>query len=198
MQRSSERILTSHVGSLPRPEKLIALNSQRATGTDTDEAGYQQELRNAVVDLVARQKDCGIDLINDGEFGHSMGHDYDYGPWWTYIFQRLSGLELVEQALWMLPQTRETPAPGEVVLAKFSERRDWEQFHDAYMDPHSGAALPDVGLGAGWLLCCGAISWQGQGGVARDIPNLKGGLEATGIEEGWMSSVAPASFARFG
>ena len=68
-------------------------------GTDTDEAGYQQELRNAVIDLVARQKDCGIDLINDGEFGHSMGHDYDYGPWWTYIFQRLSGLELVEQAL---------------------------------------------------------------------------------------------------
>jgi len=198
MQRSSERILTSHVGSLPRPEKLIELNSQRASGEHTDEAGYQQELRTAVIDLVARQKECGIDLINDGEFGHSMGHDYDYGPWWTYIFQRLSGLELVEEALWMLPQTRETPEAGEVVLAKFSERRDWERFHDAYMDPHSGAALPDVGLGAASPVCRGPITYQGQEGVARDIANLKAGLEAAGIEEGWMNSVAPASCARFG
>ena len=198
MQSSSERILTSHVGSLPRPEKLIALNSQRASGTDTDEAGYQQELRNAVIDVVRHQQEVGVDLVTDGEYGHSMGHDYDYGPWWTYIFQRLSGLELVEQALWMLPQTRETPAPGEVVLAKFSERRDWEQFHDAYMDPHSGAALPDVGLGAASPVCRGAITYQGQAGVARDIANLKAGLEAAGIEEGWMNSVAPASCARFG
>ena len=198
MQRSSERILTSHVGSLPRPEKLIELNNQRASGEHTDEAGYQQELRNAVIDLVARQKESGIDLINDGEYGHSMGHDYDYGPWWTYIFQRLSGLELVEEALWMLPQTRETPEAGEVVLAKFSERRDWERFHDAYMDPHSGAALPDVGLGAASPVCRGPITYQGQEGVARDIANLKAGLEAAGIEEGWMNSVAPASCARFG
>jgi 5-methyltetrahydropteroyltriglutamate--homocysteine methyltransferase len=195
---SSDRILTTHAGSLPRPEKLIALNSQRARGELTDEAGYQQELRGAVVDLVARQKEVGIDLINDGEFGHAMGHDYDYGPWWTYIFQRLSGLELVPQALWLLPQTREKPEPGGVVLATFAERRDWGIFHDAYMDPHSGAALPDVGLGEASPVCRGAITYQGQEAVARDIANLKAGLEAAGIEEGWMNSVAPASCARFG
>ena len=56
MTKSSERILTSHVGSLPRPERLIELNSQRASGEHTDEAGYQQELRTAVIDLVARRK----------------------------------------------------------------------------------------------------------------------------------------------
>src|ERR1039457_5722457 len=178
MQRSSERILTSHVGSLPRPERLITLNNRRASGAQVDEAGYQQELRNAVIDLVARQQESGIDLVNDGEYGHSMGHDYDYGPWWTYIFQRLGGLELVEEALWMLPQTRETPESGEVVLTKFSECRHWERFHDAYMDPHSGAALPDVGLGAASPVCRGAITYQGQEGVARDIATLKAGLAA--------------------
>jgi 5-methyltetrahydropteroyltriglutamate--homocysteine methyltransferase len=198
MQRSSERILTSHVGSLPRPEKLIVLNNRRAGGGQVDEAGYQQELRNAVIDVVRHQQEVGVDLVTDGEYGHSMGHDYDYGPWWTYIFQRLSGLELVEEALWMLPQTRNTPEPGGVVLAKFSERRDWELFHDAYMDPHSGAALPDVGLGEASPVCRGAITYQGQEAVARDIANLKAGLEAAGIEEGWMNSVAPASCARFG
>ena len=133
----------------------------------------------------------GIDLINDGEFGHSMGHDYDYGPWWTYIFQRLSGLELVEEALWMLPQTRETPEPGEVVLAKFSERRDWERFHDAYMDPHSGAALPDVGLGAASPVCRGPITYMGQEAIAPDIANFKAALDAAGLEDGFMNSVAP-------
>jgi 5-methyltetrahydropteroyltriglutamate--homocysteine methyltransferase len=195
---SSDRILTSHVGSLPRPERLIALNAQRASGELTDEAGYQEELKAAVIDLVRRQREIGIDLINDGEFGHSMGHDYDYGPWWTYIFQRLGGLELVDQALWLLPQTREERKPGEVVLATFAERRDWGLFHDAYMDPHSGAALPDVGLGDASPVCRGAITYQGQAGVQRDIANLKAGLEAAGIEEGWMNSVAPASCARFG
>jgi 5-methyltetrahydropteroyltriglutamate--homocysteine methyltransferase len=195
---SPDRILTSHVGSLPRPERLIALNAQRASGELTDEAGYQDELKSAVIDLVRRQKEIGIDLINDGEYGHSMGHDYDYGPWWTYIFQRLGGLELVDQALWLLPQTREERKPGEVVLATFAERRDWGLFHDAYMDPHSGAALPDVGLGLASPVCRGAITYQGQAAVQRDIANLKAGLEAAGIEEGWMNSVAPASCARFG
>jgi len=65
--------LTSHAGSLPRPEELIALNEQRATGEFTDEEQYLGRLRGAVADVVARQRDAGIDLVNDGEFGHSMG-----------------------------------------------------------------------------------------------------------------------------
>jgi len=68
-----DRILTSHAGSLPRPEDLIALNERRATGDFTDEAEYLGRLRTAVADVVARQRATGIDLVNDGEFGHSMG-----------------------------------------------------------------------------------------------------------------------------
>ena len=68
-----DRILTSHAGSLPRPEDLIALNEQRAAGDFTEEAVYLGRLRSAVADVVARQRDTGIDLVNDGEYGHSMG-----------------------------------------------------------------------------------------------------------------------------
>jgi 5-methyltetrahydropteroyltriglutamate--homocysteine methyltransferase len=68
-----DRILTSHAGSLPRPEELIALNGQRAAGGFTDEAAYLDLLSAAVTDVVARQRETGIDLVNDGEYGHSMG-----------------------------------------------------------------------------------------------------------------------------
>ena len=63
-----DRILTTHAGSLPRPAKVIELNHQRIDGEKVDEAAYQRELKDAVVDLV-RQKQAGIDLVNDGEFG---------------------------------------------------------------------------------------------------------------------------------
>ena len=68
-----DRMLTSHAGSLPRPEDLIALNEQRAAGDFRNETKYPSRLRAAVTDVVARQRETGIDLVNDGEYGHSMG-----------------------------------------------------------------------------------------------------------------------------
>ena len=59
-----------------------------------DEDAYLGSLRAGVADVVARQRGIGINLVNDGEYGHSMGQRYDYGSWWTYVFQRLSGVEL--------------------------------------------------------------------------------------------------------
>ena len=198
MPSSSERILTTHVGSLPRPEHLIGLNKQRLTGVHVDEAAYEQELKAAVVDLVKHQQAVGIDLVNDGEYGHTMGWDYDYGAWWSYVFKRLAGLELVEHNVWDVPQSAKAPEPGEVVLGTFNERRDWQQFAEAYGDPQSGAALPEQLLSHYAPVVKGPISYQGQNTLARDIANLKAGLAAAGIEEGWMNSVAPASCARLG
>ena len=68
-----DRILTSHAGSLPRPEDLITLNERRTADGFTEEAQYLGRLRAAVADVVARQRETGIDLVNDGEFGHSIG-----------------------------------------------------------------------------------------------------------------------------
>jgi 5-methyltetrahydropteroyltriglutamate--homocysteine methyltransferase len=196
MPSSSGRIRTSHAGSLPRPEGLIEANRQRAAGGFSDERGYQRELGAAVADVVARQRDTGVDLVNDGEYGHSMGHRYDFGSWWTYVFQRLGGLELVSTGLM---QVRHAEAePGEVVLASFEERRDWLAFSDAYGDPSSGAMLPNRADRATAPVCRGPITYRGQEAVRADIEHLQAALGAAGLTEGFLNAVAPASASRFG
>ena len=73
MHRSENRILTTHAGSLPRTDQLIEANRARTGGQD-----YDQLLTESVVDVVQRQKDLGIDVVNDGEYGHAMSEDTDY------------------------------------------------------------------------------------------------------------------------
>jgi 5-methyltetrahydropteroyltriglutamate--homocysteine methyltransferase len=189
-----DRILTSHAGSLPRPEELIALNQRRAAGDFADETEYLSRLRAAVTDVVARQRETGIELVNDGEFGHSMGQRYDYGSWWTYVFQRLSNVELTPLTISEIPQS--VAKPGEIRLASFGERRDWQAFSEAYGDPTSGASLPNRGSVA--PVCNGPISYQGQQDVQRDIADMKAAMAAAGVSDGFLNSVAPGSCARFG
>jgi 5-methyltetrahydropteroyltriglutamate--homocysteine methyltransferase len=195
---ASDRILTSHAGSLPRPQELIELNSRRAHGEQADDTEYDRRLAQAVVDVVARQRDIGIDVVNDGEYGHSMGTAYDYGAWWSYVFPRLSGLELVEVSIRDTVQARKPAAPGEIVLAAFGDRRDWNRFADAYSDPNSGVALPLTDLMVRSPVCRGPITFVGHDAVARDIASMKAAMEATGAIEGFLNSVAPASCARIG
>src|SRR5690606_6824722 len=92
MRTSTDRMLTTHAGSLPRPADLIELNARRNAGEDVDEAAYQARLREATVEVVQRQVDLGIDVPGDGEFGKAMGEKVNYGAWWFYSFSRLSGL----------------------------------------------------------------------------------------------------------
>jgi 5-methyltetrahydropteroyltriglutamate--homocysteine methyltransferase len=138
MRGSSTHILTTHAGSLPRPEALIEANRARAAGEASDEHAFQAQLRAAVIDVVEQQKQIGIDIPGDGEFGKAMGHKINYGAWWSYSFQRLGGLELTEGSLWDVPPRRSKP--GEVVLTSFGDRRDRERFRTAYTDPESGVS----------------------------------------------------------
>jgi 5-methyltetrahydropteroyltriglutamate--homocysteine methyltransferase len=191
----SDRILTSHVGSLPRPEDLVEANHGRGGSGATDDAAYEKQLARNVADVVARQREVGIDIVNDGEYGHSMGERYDYGAWWTYVFPRLSGLELVDTAMYdNMPLA--DPNPGEVTLGSFNDRREWQHFGDAYSDPSSGCALPN--RPSVTPVCRGPITYTGRAEIQRDIVNLKAGLKAQGVPDGFMNSVAPGSCARFG
>jgi 5-methyltetrahydropteroyltriglutamate--homocysteine methyltransferase len=190
----SDRIRTSHAGSLPRPQDLAEINLARSEGKDTDEAAYEEQLAAAVADVVARQRELGIDIVNDGEYGHAMGEPYDYGAWWSYVFPRLGGLELDDTPLLSAPQAR--PKPGEVALASFEERRDWQQFSEAYADPGSGAALPNRPPVT--PVARAAITYVGQEAIQRDIAHFKAALDAQGLQDGYLNSVAPGSCARFG
>ena len=135
-----DRILTSHAGSLPRPDDLIALNERRAQPGFGDEAGFQRELTAAVAGVVRRQQQTGIDLVNDGEYGHAMGQQYNYGSWWSYVFGRLGGLELAEMNRWEVPMA--PPKPGGITLGSFAGRRDRQLFSEAYADPGLGRLAP--------------------------------------------------------
>src|SRR4051794_41117503 len=67
MKRSTERILTTHTGSLPRPQQLISLLYARERGGAVDEATFDQVVKDAVFDIVRTQLDVGVDVVNDGE-----------------------------------------------------------------------------------------------------------------------------------
>ncbi|HXQ53876.1 MAG TPA: hypothetical protein VN802_22480 [Stellaceae bacterium] len=130
MKDSRTHILTSHAGSLPRPDDLIEAYRARAAGEASDERVFRNKLRAAAVDVVRRQKELGIDIPGDGEYGKSMGHRVNYGAWWSYSFQRLSGLELAADAKEIdMPVRRH--GPGEIVLTSMADRRDRVKFREA-------------------------------------------------------------------
>src|ERR1700704_3963752 len=93
MRRSSDHIVTSHVGSLPRPDTLIEANRAREAGEAIDESAFRQHLLAAVTDVVRHQCELRIDIPNDGEFGKSVTHRVHYGAWWNYAFSRWGGIE---------------------------------------------------------------------------------------------------------
>jgi len=82
MRRSEDRILTTHVGSIPRPKAMLEMASVR-TGPPKDPAAYAELVRSSVADIVKRQAAAGIDIINDGEYGKSS--------WANYVLERMSG-----------------------------------------------------------------------------------------------------------
>ena len=92
------------------PGRLIAANQARQAGGDVDEARFQTQLHAAVVDVVRRQQQLGIDIPGDGEFGKAMGHRVNYGAWWSYSFQRLGGLDLAGPGLYEMPPAVAHPA----------------------------------------------------------------------------------------
>jgi 5-methyltetrahydropteroyltriglutamate--homocysteine methyltransferase len=194
MRNSSGRIRTSHAGSLPRPEDLIALNRARTQADFADEAAFQERLRTAVTDVVARQHELGIDIPGDGEYGKAMGHRVNYGAWWSYSFQRLGGLELSGPGLYDMPARRSEP--GQIVLTSFGDRRDRVRFAAAYADPESGISTGP--RASRWPVCTGPITYVGHDAIRTDIANFKAALAAAGVEEGFMTAIAPGSAARVG
>ena len=135
MRKSTDAILTSHAGSLPRPDALIDANHQREAGK-ADEASFQKSLTEAVSDVVRRQVAAGISVPGDGEYGKSMGSKVNYRAWWSYSFTRLGGLRIEDVNRDTLPVHRSSP--GKVVLSTFADRRDRIRFRTAYADPESG------------------------------------------------------------
>jgi 5-methyltetrahydropteroyltriglutamate--homocysteine methyltransferase len=192
MRMSRDHILTSQAGSLPRPDDLIEANRAREAGETTDERAFQNTLQAAIVDVVRRQKEIGVDVPGDGEFGKAMGHRVNYRAWWSYSFNRLGGLDLAGPGMNEIPPKRSRP--GEIALSSNADRRDRQKFLAVYTDPegsvYTGPRAPS------WPVCVGPLVYKGQEAIKSDIAHFKAALKTCGIEEGFMTSVAPGSAAR--
>ncbi|WP_174452917.1 cobalamin-independent methionine synthase II family protein [Demequina iriomotensis] len=190
-------IQTTTAGSLPRSPELVAATSALEVAEDgftlvpTDE--YKEIAAQAVVDLVRRQVDAGLTIVGDGEYGKAMTAAHDFGAWWSYSFQRTAGLALPQPDAPRPGPVRSEP--GHVRLTSMEDRRDWVRFAAAYFDPTSGVLMGEPPF---WPEAVGPLSYRGHDAIASDIAHLRAGLDAAGIETGFITSLAPGSAARIG
>ncbi|OGA67731.1 MAG: hypothetical protein A3G81_11395 [Betaproteobacteria bacterium RIFCSPLOWO2_12_FULL_65_14] len=169
---TSERIRTTHVGSLIRPPELLQFIRPKQNGQPYDEQAYAKCLKSSVAEVVRRQAEAGIDVVSDGEFGKSIS-------WSQYALERLSGFE------------RRPARPGE---HGFSRGADRARFADFYKELDAADGPPAVvGASAGVAVCVGPISYTGQAEVQRDIENFKSALQQAGVAQGFLPVAAPSS-----
>ena len=167
MKKSTERILTTHVGSLIRPPELVEFMRPKQSGQPFDEAAFAKCLRDSVAGVVRHQAEVGIDVVSDGEFGKTIS-------WNQYVLDRLTGFE------------QRPIAPGRKPSNPGADRTRFADFYtelDA-RDPPANPRQP---------VCVGKITYRGQAEVQRDIDNFKAALKGAKVEEAFMPVVAPAS-----
>jgi 5-methyltetrahydropteroyltriglutamate--homocysteine methyltransferase len=171
MKQSVERILTTHVGSLPRPPDLLEMIQAKERGGDFDAAAFAARVKSAVAETVRCQAESGIDIVADGEMGR-----FGFIP---YVNERLAGLE---------------PRPNPVSEGTWARSRE----HLAFPEYYAWASqMPGAAGGAQrnrWV-CTGPIAYKGQAALARDIDNLKAALAGRRHEEAFMPAVSPAQLA---
>ena len=153
MKRSTDRILTTHTGSLPRPDDLIEMMRDKENHRPYDGAAFSERVRAAVLDTVRRQCEIGIDIPSDGEQSKS-----GFG---SYQVERFAGFEPLD------PQ----PSPGRQGFAS-RERTTFAEYYSEYFKrAMMGATLaPPV-----TLVCTGPVRYVGHAAVQQDIDNLKAG-----------------------
>ena len=166
VQQNTDRILTTHVGSLPRPHDLLDMMKARLEGRAHDDAAFQARVREAVTECVRKQGETGIDIVCDGEQSKS--------GFYTYVRERLDGFE-------PRPQQRRPMFAAE--MAAFPEYYD-QYFKTAML---GGAVAPSVPM-----VCTGPIRYRGEAALKRDIDNLKSALVGVPHVAAFMPAVAPS------
>jgi 5-methyltetrahydropteroyltriglutamate--homocysteine methyltransferase len=178
MKRSVSRILTTHVGSLPRPNDLLELYRD-----DAPDGTLLPRLKSAIADIVRRQTESGIDVVNDGEFGKAMRRAVDYGAWWSYVYDRLAGFEL--------RQAVAEKGRGAWTFGS-KERKEFAEFYAE--DGGMGSAQSGSSSARMYgLTCTGPVKYVGHAAIKRDIDNLKAALGGTRAEDAFMTAVSPAT-----
>ena len=170
MRTSTERILTTHVGSLARPRPLLETMREKEHRRPYDAALFARQVRDAVCATVWRQVDVGLDVVTDGEQGKAS--------FFTYVVERLDGF---------------SPGHGEKVLPPswLREVEAFPAFYERYFDKYTETVVP---LAA--VACTGPVSYRGHDAVATDIANLRAALATVDgdVAEAFIPSTSPRGF----
>ena len=168
MKRSTDRILTTHCGSLARPKDLLDLMKAKVNGQPYNDNVFTQQVRGAVAEVVRKQVESGIDIVTDGEQGKP--------GFFAYVRERLAGFE---------PKGPDRGARKEwaAEVAAFPEY--YEQYFGRRM--MGGSIAPRTPL-----VCTGPVSYRGQEAIKKDIENLKAAMGGLSVEEAFMPAVAPS------
>jgi 5-methyltetrahydropteroyltriglutamate--homocysteine methyltransferase len=160
------RILTTHVGSLPRPHDLLDMMKAKLSGQGVDEAAYQRRVRQAVLDIVKQQKESGIDIVTDGEQSKP--------GFFSYVRERMDGFE---------------PKPGRKLTLFKAEMASFPEYYAQYFKDAmlGGTVMPFVPL-----VCTGPVTYRNLEPLKRDLENLKAAMTASGVKAGFMPAIAPS------
>jgi 5-methyltetrahydropteroyltriglutamate--homocysteine methyltransferase len=172
MKRSTDRLRTTHTGSLPRPPEMLETMRAMASGQAVDRNAYEASLTRHVADIVRKQVEAGIDTVTDGECSKPSFNQY--------VAERLEGFEAR-----MPPGGLPVPT-GPMNL----DGRDAQMFPDFYKNVLENNPFLHV-IRMPPRVCVGPIRYIGQEKLQRDIRNLKSAMTAAGADEGFMPSSAP-------
>jgi 5-methyltetrahydropteroyltriglutamate--homocysteine methyltransferase len=174
VKQSQRRILATHTGSLPRPPDLVAALNAKELGETHDAGALDARVRRAIADIVKRQADTGLDVINDGE--HSKV------SWMAYARGRLSGLEEIDAPVRFRGATRDSQA-----------------FAGAYEDMkvmlagRSGTLVAKRTVRPKAWICSGPVAYVGQDELRADIDNLKAALKDVSAEDAFLTAISPSN-----
>ncbi len=166
MQRSTDRIITTHVGSLARPRGVLDFLFAKERGEEFDADVFETSVADAVGEIVKQQAECGIDVVCDGEQSKSS--------FLTYIVERLKGFS---------PSDKQ----GEDLWVESRETIAFPEFYDAHRKAREGLVAQPVKL-----VCTAPVKYIGHTALQRDIANVKAAAEAAGVEEVFMTAVSPS------
>ncbi len=155
IQQNTDRIQTTHMGSLPRPHAVLDLLKAKFAGQPYDQAALDATLTKAVAESVKKQVECGIDIVTDGEFSKP--------GFFTYIRQRLDGFEARVGEKMVLFQQEVAAFP--------------EYYAEYFKSAMLGGAIVPISP----VVCVGPIKYKGERALKRDIDNLKAAAKAAGV-----------------
>jgi 5-methyltetrahydropteroyltriglutamate--homocysteine methyltransferase len=167
MHRSTDRILTTHVGSLIRPESVRAHLRAKQKGEGYDAAAHAQTLKDEVAEVVRRQAETGVDVVSDGEFGKGIS-------WSQYVIERMAGFE------------RRPFAPTGNPFTRGADRTRFAEFYKE-LDARDHVQVTTDSV------VVGPIRYTGQAALQQDIDNFKAALKRAKAVEGFLPVAAPAS-----